>query len=89
MPWKNAERILGPDEERPDDFQIQHTKKLGISVSFMSDPNTPLTLLSSALATTPSTHLSNRLQHLDHSTGCSEVMLIMITVMLIELMEPY
>ena len=51
------------------DFKVIQAKKLRHAVQFMADTTTPLTLLSAAVATTPSIHMSNRLQHFGHTAG--------------------
>ena len=59
------------DVDQDVDYVALQAKKLRKAVGFMLDPGTDRVLLAGLVATTPSTHLSNRLQHLDHTLGSS------------------
>ena len=55
------------------DYKLTHAKRGAQALEFAGDAKTPLTLLTASIATTPITHLSNRLQHLDHHAGGSSI----------------
>lgn len=48
--------------EDGDEFRVVQAKKLRKAINFMEDPQADLVLLSAAVMTAPSSHLSNRLQ---------------------------